>query len=281
MLPLLRPSPIGILLLLVLSACARQPPPSTTPEDAVALRIVQRAIAAPAAVQLFAVDMEQANVTHFAAGRQPLSVIENRRLSRYVRTAQADGSTLYTYRLQGRFESSAPHLSWMQMRRAGQKEYAHVAFSDGEVSYLFMTHHPDSISRRPVTQEERQAGAPGLSWPSMALEEDSKRANSLHWRGRELIHGVLCDVLDLSVPLHEDAAAGEIRHLSYYVGAADGLIRRSIETRGPPGRRHYSETLYAVDTAFKPNDISYARFEAAVRSLLDGAALPPVIARME
>jgi hypothetical protein len=273
--------PAAALAMLGVAACAPAPTPPPPPaQDNPALEVIRRASAAPAAIEHARVEMNQVEITHVPAGENALPAIERRRLNRQMRTPQADGSTVYTYRVHGLFEYRAPGLSWTRLQRSGGGDHANVILNDGETMFYFSTRSPESISRVPAGAAADN-GMPALSWVSAALTEESKLASSIRLRQREVLQGELCEVVELNVPTNQDDPQSSERQVVYYIAVADALVRRSTESRGLPGRRRYGETTFRIDRAFVPENIDYPRFEAEVMSLLNDKALPPVVARMK
>lgn len=243
------------------------------------MKIIERAVAAPAAIDHSRVEFQQFDVAYRAPGQVVRSAQDAPFLATYTSHAQPDGSTLLTDRVDGEFESGSPDLSWTQMRRIGGDGHAYVAFSDGKSAYTFLTRHPEGISRRPANEDEKRPGASLLRGLAEELLKFSQRAESVRWRGREVTHGALCDVIDLV--LREDPKDLALKwgdlQVTYYVGVKDGLIDREVEAQGPPERRSYTERLYTIDPTFKAADISYSRFEVEVKRLLHEKPLPPIV----
>jgi hypothetical protein len=243
------------------------------------LEIIERAAAVPQAISHVRVKVQHVEMGYLAPVQPPLSAVEQAFYSAFTRNPQPDGSTLLIDRNDGEFENRAPGLSWTHWSRIGGDGHAYVAFSDRESAYIFMSRHPESISRRPVNEDEKSLGSSSLRGLAEALRRESRQAESVRWRGRELTQGVLCDVIDLSLPKDEKDPVlqwGDNQE-TYYIGIADGLIHRKVEMLGPAERRYYAEALYAIDTTFKPVDLSYARFQAEVKRLLKGKPVPPVV----
>lgn len=268
--------------LLVLSTVAcwvdRAPAAESAARDPRAMRIIENAVAVPATIGHVRVAMQHAETGYFGLGQLPLSANEEMFYSTFTRSSQPDGSTLLVDRNEGEFENLSPGLSWTHLWRIGGDGHSYLAFSDHASSYIFMTRHPEVITRRSAGEQGKGDALPLLQALAENLREESRRAESVRWRGRELTHEALCEVIDLSLRKDENDPQlrwGDMQE-AYYIGVTDGLIHRKVETQGPPDRRYYSEVLYVIDRSFVPKDISYVRFEAEVRRLLKGRPLPPI-----
>ncbi len=267
--------------LAAVSGCERsvtQPPA----RDKQALAIIERARTAPQSLEHSGIELHQAELALIAPGQPPLSVTEEKLYAAFVRSPQPDGSLVLWDKATGRSESLPPALTWLTYKRAGDR-HVNVNFDDGENGYSFLARAPDRISRRTIPESERMKGPTVLAWLARSLVEDSGQASTVRVRGRELTDGVLCDVIEISVPpgKRPDGTNRDGKQAVYYVGVFDRLIHRAVEVHGEPQRRHYRELSLIIDPAFAAQSISYARFESEVRKLLGGKPLPPVVATMQ
>lgn len=214
--------------------------------------------------------------------------------------AQERDDNTSSVRTSGRIQTvafRAPALFWSRAESSRGPSNELIAFSDGKDRYEFSAARPASIAQLSVDSLDgrRIDTNHGIVPPPLSPTADQARtlarlnqqAERSAYLGRQLMHGVLCHVVELSLPIdsklrkHNQANAGvsdngyELHR--FYLGD-DGLMRRhesSVEKHG--GSTQWNETNYRVRQLELADQFTLNRFMSAVRAALQRDELPPIV----
>ncbi len=286
----LRWSRLSVVMILAAHAQSARPCAAQSADTALA-QIIRRAVLVQTRLTHYRVDEEQVDVLYQPDGNVPLPDAARANFAPFRRLPQADGALILMDRVRGQYEFLAPAQSWAQLTRIGGDGHSAVDVTDGQSRFSFLTRHPDSIVQTDIRVDAERAAAGDdkarshfsvLTYRAGELD-DARRSHTIAYGGREVMNGVLCDVIDVvhvgSPASDAVVPAADRARTTFYVGTSDAIIRRivRVDSIAADGRRSYEEVNIVVDTTIAPSLLNYARFASTVTALIGHRPLPKIV----